>query len=162
MRYVKNWHKYLLLHSLFGVVNLLTLVLVLAVVVLDRSWLFNWPGFSTMGLPTQIHFIVGMLFITVIVGVQVLGLVVKSQLEGTQVRPDVMLRKKRVHRIVGYSIYTLSKAQLVLGWFVPGPTWAPMMTVLLVYYVLFFGVKFLYLERLYGNQDERLYIPIYE
>jgi hypothetical protein len=145
VRYYRNWHKYLLLHSLFGVINILTIALVLVVVVLNRSFLFNSAGFNSMNLATQIHFIFGMSFIVIIVGIQVLGLVVKAQLEGTRAPPEVLLRKKRIHKIFGYTFYTMSKAQLVLGWYVPGPGWATMMTVLLVYYVVFFAFKMFYL-----------------
>lgn len=157
VRYCRNWHKYLLLHSLFGVINILTIALVVVVVVLDSGYLFNSTGFAAMTLATKIHFIFGMSFIFIIVGIQALGLVIKSQLEGTQTPPDVLIRKKRIHKVFGYSFYTLSKVQLVLGWYVPGPGWATMMTILLVYYVLFFGFKFFFLERLYINQSERIY-----
>ena len=77
VRYYKNWRKHLLMHSLFTIINVLTVIVVVIVVVLDSSWLWNWPGFSTMGLATQIHFILGLLFTVVVVGVQILGLVMK-------------------------------------------------------------------------------------
>jgi hypothetical protein len=145
VRYCKNWHKYLLLHSLFGVVNILTLFLVIIVVVINSSWLFNLPGFTTMGLANQFHFIIGMTFIFTIVGVQALGLVIKFQMEGTKATPEAIIKRKKFHIVVGYSIYAVSKVQLVIGWYLPGPNWATMMTVLLVYYAVFFAFKFLYL-----------------
>lgn len=162
VRYYKNWHKYLLLHSLFGIINVLTVIVVVIVVVLDSGYLFNAKGFSQMTTATQVHFIFGMCFIFIIVGIQILGLVVKSEIEGTKEPPEVILRKKRVHRIFGYTFYGLSKAQLVLGWYVPGPGWAPMMTILLVYYAAFFAFKFFYFERLYMRQSDQIYHSFYE
>lgn len=78
VRYYKNWQKHLLMHSLFTVVNILTVIVVGGVVIADRSYLFNWPGFSTMALATQIHFIFGLLFTATVVGVQILGLIMKG------------------------------------------------------------------------------------
>lgn len=162
VRYYKNWQKYILLHSLFGVINILTVIVVVVVVVLDRAYLFNAAGFASMTLATQIHFIIGMCFIFCIVGVQILGLFVKAQLESPNKDPGAMLRKKKIHKIIGYTLYAISKPQLVLGWYVPGPGWSPMMFILLVYYIIFFSFKFFYLERLYIKEDEKLYHSFYK
>ena len=162
VRYYRNWHKYLLFHSMFGIINLLTVIMVVIVVVLDRSYLFNMEGFSQMTTATQVHFIFGMCFIFIIVGIQILGFVVKSEIKGTKQPPEVILRKKKGHAIFGYTFYALSKIQLVLGWYVPGPGWSPMMTILLVYYVAFFAFKFFYFERLYLKQSDQIYHSFYE
>jgi hypothetical protein len=61
--------------------------MILLVVVFDSSYLFNYAGFSTMGLLTQIHFIIGMIFLFNIVGLQILGLTIKYSIEGITTTP---------------------------------------------------------------------------
>lgn len=87
VRYYKNWQRYLLLHSLFTFVNILTVAFVLVVVILNSDKLFNIDGFLSLSIAVQIHYVFGMTFIAVIVGLQILGLVIKNQIEGGKQPP---------------------------------------------------------------------------
>lgn len=62
---------------------------------------------------------------------------------------------------MGFTIYALSKVQMVLGWYVPGPGWSAMMTILIVYYIAFFSFRFFYFERLYLQQSDQIYHSFY-
>lgn len=87
VRYYKNWYKYLLLHSLFGVINILTIIMVTLVVVLDRNYLFNATGFGQMTTATKVHFIFGLCFVLMIVIIQVIGFLIKREIEGSTQPP---------------------------------------------------------------------------
>lgn len=49
----------------------------------------------------------------------------------------------------GYFLYALSKAQVLLGWWVYFYAWSVQLTIIIVYDVLFFAFKFLVLDRCY-------------
>lgn len=76
VRYWKSWSKYLLVHSLFGLFNIVTIFVVVIVIVYDSNYLFN-SCFWQMNRTAQAHFIIGMVFLTMLVVVQVIGFLSK-------------------------------------------------------------------------------------
>lgn len=68
------------------------------------------------------------------------------------------MEKRKYHKIFGYVFYAISKIELLIGWFIYGPGgWTPMMTVLIVYYAVFFSVRFVFFDRLYLRKSDHLY-----
>ena len=156
-RYYKYWMRYLLLHSIFFIVNIVTVAFVLLIVILKQSELFNLDGFLALETSEQVHYVFGMTFIAVIVGIQILGLVVKNQIEGRKQPPEVILRTRMSHKVLGYFFYFLSRGQLVLGWYIYDGGWSIMTIVVLAYTGAFLLVRLFYFERLYQTDSIKLY-----
>ena len=155
VRYWKSWSKYLMVHSLFGVFNLVSIFTIIMVIVVDGNYLFN-DCFWGMKTSAQAHFIIGLFFVTTLVVVQIIGFVSKTSIESPLVDPVTALRRKSAHMYSGYFLYFLSKAQVLLGWWVYNYRWGPMMTFCIIYYVLFFSFKYLLLERWYRTSSPYL------
>ena len=164
VKYWKSWPKYLLVHSTFGLFNLLTIFAIVIVIVFDSNYLFN-SCFWEMNTSAQAHFIIGMLFLGMLVAVQVVGFMAKLGIESRTTDPVSVFKRKQFHIYCGYFLYVLSKAQVMLGWWVYHYAWGPQLTFCVVYYVCFFAFKFLVLDRMYKKESEMLNIrakkPLY-
>lgn len=148
VKYWKSWTKYLVVHSTFGLFNLLTIFAVVIVIVFDSNYLFNYC-FWEMRTSAQAHFILGMMFLGMLLAVQVVGFMAKMGIESKTTGPVSVFKRKRFHIYCGYFLYILSKVQVFLGWWVYHYAWGPQLTFIVVYYVCFFAFKFLILDRWY-------------
>lgn len=150
VKYWKSWPKYLLVHSTFGLFNLFTLFAIIILLVHDGNYLFN-KCFWEMKTSAQAHFILGMIFLGMLLAVQTVGFLSKRGIESTTTNPVTVVQRKKFHIYAGYFLYVLSKAQVLLGWWVYHYAWGPQLTFCVIYYALFFAFKFLLLERWYNK-----------
>jgi signal transduction histidine kinase len=76
VKYWKSWPKYLLVHSIFGLFNLFTIFAIVIVIVYDSNYLFN-TCFWQMKTSAQAHFIIGIIFLAMLLAVQTVGFLSK-------------------------------------------------------------------------------------
>lgn len=62
-------------------------IMIILTVIFDSSYLFNYAGFTGMPTIAQVHFLMGMIFLFCTVGIQILGLIVKMNIEDTKSTP---------------------------------------------------------------------------
>lgn len=150
VRYWKSWPKYLVVHSAFGLFNILTIFAIVIVIVYDSNYLFN-SCFWQMNTSAQAHFLIGMIFLGMLVALQVVGFITKLGIESRTTDPVTVARRKMIHSYAGYFLYALSKAQVMLGWWVYHYAWGPQLTFCVIYYACFFAFRFLVLDRWYNK-----------
>lgn len=76
VRYWKNWSKYLLIHSAFGIFNLVSIFAIVIVMVLGSKQLFSYC-FWEMKPIFLAHSIIGLFIFFMIVVIQVVGFIGK-------------------------------------------------------------------------------------
>lgn len=115
-RYFKLRGHYVVSHAVFfAVVALATIPMAVLMVVRNRrDLLYN---FEVLDWTVQVHFILGVVLIAAVIAQYVVGLLTKSSQE-RHTSDKGFIKRRLVHRIIGYSTYVLTKLQLVLGWWI--------------------------------------------
>ena len=113
-RYFKVRGLYVISHAVFFVVvALATMPMAIIMIVRNkRSLVYN---FETLDWSVQAHFILGVVLLAAVIVQHLSGLLVKVAQESTAGEKQ-FFKKRLIHRLIGYSVYGLTKLQLLLGW----------------------------------------------
>lgn len=153
VRYWKNWSKYLLIHSSFGLFNLASIFAIVMVMVYGR-WEFFSECFLKMSPISIAHSVIGMFILLMIVCIQVVGFVGKLSVESKTRDPVKTMFYKKIHTYIGYFTYFLTKGEVYIGWWMKmGHQWSLPLTVITIYIGLFFLIQLVFIERWYYFQN---------
>jgi hypothetical protein len=118
-RYFRTRRYYIISHAvIFFLVDITTVPMAILMVVLNRDSVFN--GYKQMPLSVKVHLLLGVGLVVVIVCHHLLGGLAKHQQESKIIPARRFLRLRKLHRLMGYLLYILTKAQLGVGWYVYG------------------------------------------
>ena len=112
VRYFKGYGKYLRVHGIiFVVLNIVTILTVGVMIDMNSQKI---KKLEQQPQSIQAHFVIGCITLSIIIIQHLLGLVVKINLESEQGHESI-LKIKKIHRWLGFTVYIASKVQVYLG-----------------------------------------------
>ena len=112
VRYFKGYGKYLRVHGIiFVVLNIVTILTVGVMIDMNSQKI---KKLEQQPQSIQAHFVIGCFTLSIIIIQHLLGLVVKINLESEQGHESI-LKIKKIHRWLGFTVYIASKVQVYLG-----------------------------------------------
>ncbi|KAL4441412.1 hypothetical protein ABPG74_013707 [Tetrahymena malaccensis] len=110
IRYLKGWKYYITLHSsLFFILNLFTVIIEFLLIYYNLPRIYNISY-----LDIYLHFILGTLFLAIVVFQHLSGYFLKRAIEDEKVQLMIP-RIKQIHKYIGYSLYILGKIAIFTG-----------------------------------------------